>query len=600
MNESMDELSIEINSSVDNSTKKIQDLITSLESLETSLKNVVKQSENLSVLKKNIGTVKTSSSGSSISKTKTKTFKSERSQLADLGVDLKQYKLFSSIEDTNSQLLKYKNNMGQVVTITRKFTDDASRRTGKRLSDVKVKFSQTNNAMKQHVDLWGSIKNSMGWFLGTAKLVISAVKNIAKRLADTVTKASQYEEALNLFTVTMGENFEKADAFVKKFSDALYLDPKNVMQYMGSFNSLIEGLGVGSENALLMSENMTQLVYDLASFKNLSFQTAYEKLMSGISGELEPLRNVGVALSQNTLQELANSLGIKQRVAEMNEAQKAQLRYIQIMKASAEWQTDMGRTLLQPANAIRVMKEQISLLAQAIGRIFIPIVMNLMPYVVALTQVLTEFANKVAKFFNYELKENNNSAMGKLETQIGGIGKEAEKTTKKLNTMLAPFDELNVVQNKMEGSGSGALGSRGEELGTALPFYDALAKLDENFGKSVEDAKEKLEEILHIVGMIGTGLLAWKLASWITDLGMPVTGSLFGSEVSTMTNGSLLLKKLKIFAGVSLMVISGGLLIEGINEEDFMQSIGKKLGSFVTGGASTWMLTKNIYLTLIV
>lgn len=600
MNESMDELSIEINSSVDNSTKKIQDLITSLESLETSLKNVVKQSENLSVLKKNIGNVKTSSSGSSISKTKTKTFKSERSQLADLGVDLKQYKLFSSIEDTNSQLLKYKNNMGQVVTITRKFTDDASRRTGKRLSDVKVKFSQTNNAMKQHVDLWGSIKNSMGWFLGTAKLVISAVKNIAKRLADTVTKASQYEEALNLFTVTMGENFEKADAFVKKFSDALYLDPKNVMQYMGSFNSLIEGLGVGSENALLMSENMTQLVYDLASFKNLSFQTAYEKLMSGISGELEPLRNVGVALSQNTLQELANSLGIKQRVAEMNEAQKAQLRYIQIMKASTEWQTDMGRTLLQPANAIRVMKEQISLLAQAIGRIFIPIVMNLMPYVVALTQVLTEFANKVAKFFNYELKENNNSAMGKLETQIGGIGKEAEKTTKKLNTMLAPFDELNVVQNKMEGSGSGALGSRGEELGTALPFYDALAKLDENFGKSVENAKEKLQEILNIVLMIGSGLLAWKVSSWITDLGMPVAGSLFGSEVSTMTNGSLLLKKLKIFAGVSLMVISGGLLIEGINEEDFMQSIGKKLGSVVTGGASTWMLTKNVTLTLAV
>ena len=595
MNESMDELSIEINSSVGDSTKKIQDLITSLDLLETSLKNVVKQSENLSVLKNNIGNVKTSSSGSRVSKIKT--FKSETSQLSDLGVDLDKYKMTNSVKTTNSELIKYKNNLGQVVTINRKFKDSLDG-TEKELADVKVRLSQTHKEMKQGHSLWSALTKGASGFIASARLVIGAVKDLATRLADTVKKSSQYEEALNLFTITMGDNKDRAMTFVNRFSDALYLDPKNVMQYMGSFNSLIEGLGVGSENALLMSENMTQLVYDLASFKNLDFQTAYEKLMSGISGELEPLRNVGVALSQNTLQELANSLGIKQRVAEMNEAQKAQLRYIQIMKASTEWQTDMGRTLLQPANAVRVMKEQISLLAQAIGRIFIPIVMRLMPYVVALTEILTDFANTVAEFFGYKLPENNNSAIGKLETQIGDIGDEAGKTTKKLNTMLAPFDELNVVQNKTEGSGSGALGSLGGELDTALPFYDALAQLDENFGKSVESAKEKLQDILNIVLMIGAGLLAWKVSSWITDLGMPVAGSLFGSEVSTMTNGSLLLKKLKIFAGISLFAIGGGLTVEGINEEDFMQSIAKKLGGALSGGVGTWMLTKNIYLTL--
>lgn len=597
MNESMDELTIEINSAVGDSVSNINKLITSLNKLDSSLKKVVNQSKNLSTLRNNLSGVGISSGRSTSSRASVKKFKSEKNQLSDLGIDLKKYKLFSSTKTDTSEIIKYKNTLGGVVTINRQFETSLDG-TSKKLSNVKVRLTQTNKELKNSTSLWSALTKGISGFIVSAKLVIGVVKNIATRFADTVTNASQYEEALNLFTVTMGENKDRAMSFVTRFSDALYLDPKNVMQYMGSFNSLIKGLGVGSENALLMSENMTQLVYDLASFKNLDFQTAYEKLMSGISGELEPLRNVGVALSQNTLQELANSLGIKQRVAEMNEAQKAQLRYIQIMKASTEWQTDMGRTLLQPANAVRVMKEQISLLGQAIGRVFIPIIMKLMPYVVALTQILTDFADTVADFFGYKFPVNNNSAVGELKTQIGDIGDEAGKTTKKLNTMLAPFDELNVVQNKTEGAGSGALGSLGGELDTVLPFYDALEKLDKNFGESVENAKEKLKEILNIVLMIGSALLSWKLATWITDLGMPVAGNLFGSNVSTMTNGSLLLKKLKIFAGISLVAIGGGLTVEGINEEDFMQSIAKKLGGALSGGVGTWMLTKNLTISL--
>ena len=76
---------------------------------------------------------------------------------------------------------------------------------------------------------------------------------------------------------------------------------------MGSFNSLVKGLGVAEEKSYLMSKNLTQLTYDLSSFKNLDFDTAFRKLQSAMSGEIEPLRNVGVALSQATLQQLAYS-----------------------------------------------------------------------------------------------------------------------------------------------------------------------------------------------------------------------------------------------------------------------------------------------------
>ena len=70
----------------------------------------------------------------------------------------------------------------------------------------------------------------------------------------------------------MGDHAQEGYDWIQKFSSALYLDPSNVMQYMGSFNSLIKGLGTGSDRAYLMSKNLTQLTYDLASFKNLSIK----------------------------------------------------------------------------------------------------------------------------------------------------------------------------------------------------------------------------------------------------------------------------------------------------------------------------------------
>lgn len=216
-----------------------------------------------------------------------------------------------------------------------------------------------------------------------------------------------------------------------------------------------------------------------------------------------------MALSQNTLQELANSLGIKTRVAEMSEAQKAQLRYIQIIKSTSQWQGDMARTLISPANATRVLKEQFTLLGRAVGRIFVPMIVKAIPYVMALTEILTDLANRIATFFGYKFTEIDYSSLKDISTDIKGIGGSAEDTTKKLNTMLAPFDELNVVQNK-SASNTGGTGL-GSDLGLDLPEYDALAGLTDQFKKNIADAKKNLESFFNIakkVAIVLAGLWA--------------------------------------------------------------------------------------------
>ncbi len=194
------------------------------------------------------------------------------------------------------------------------------------------------------------------------------------------------------------------------------------------------------------------------------------------------------------MQELLYSQGLEVNISNLDEATKAQLRYIQIMKSSTEWQTDMARTLISPSNALRVMQQEFKKLAKAIGSIFIPIVMQVLPYVMALTEMLTDLANRIASFFGYEITDIDYSNIKDGTEILGDMEKQADNTTSALRTMLAPFDELNVVQEHTKG-GTG-LGGLGEGLDLDLPSYDALAGLTKKLDENVEKAKKNLHALL--------------------------------------------------------------------------------------------------------
>ena len=444
MEQTMDTLVINIESSTNSATQSIGKLISSLKNLQTQLDNTISKSAGLSNLKNigsNIGTTsRTKQTNSQISTPSVDT------QLGDLGINLDEWKVTSVFKNLNTETTKYTNNLGQIAVVTKKVKNDTEQYN----VSLRTTDNTTNNFNKKLTVMNNILSLAQIKFMAMA----SSAMLLAKKMISFVEQAAAEAEAMNLFVVSLGDYAETGIKWVEKFSDALYLDPVSVMQYMGSFNSLIEGLGVGADNAYLMSQNLTQLVYDLSSFKNISIESAYEKLMSGISGELEPLRNVGVAMSEATLQTLAYELGIEKLVRNMTEAEKAQLRYIQIMRSSTEWQTDMGRTLITPANALRVTQQQFTLLARSIGKVFIPIVMELIPYVIALTQLFTDLANRLASFLGYEIADIDYSGLDDISAGITNIGDSADDTTKKLNTMLAPFDDLNVVQKQTEKTGS--------------------------------------------------------------------------------------------------------------------------------------------------
>lgn len=121
------------------------------------------------------------------------------------------------------------------------------------------------------------------------KNVASAVKSATEKISGYVGKMSDYIENVNLFTISMGEFTQEATEFTDRIQSDLGFDSGEAMRYMGVFQQLSTSFGVSSDKAFILSKNLTQLGLDFASFFNLKTEDAFQKLQSGISGEIEPL-----------------------------------------------------------------------------------------------------------------------------------------------------------------------------------------------------------------------------------------------------------------------------------------------------------------------
>lgn len=351
---------------------------------------------------------------------------------------------------------------------------------------------------------------------GLKALNVAAVaitfRKIGHFIAQAVTESNKYQEDLNLFTVALGQYAAEAQNYAEKVSDVMGIDPAQWLRNQGVFNTLLTGFGDTDERAQLMSQNLTQLGYDISSFFNISIEDAMQKLQSGISGELEPLRRLGYDLSQARLEQTALNLGVKESVANMTQAEKAELRYYAIMTQVTTAQGDMARTLEAPANQLRILQAQLTQAARAIGNIFIPALNAILPYAIAVVQVIREIANALANLAGFKLTDVDYSGVNSAAVGAGSLADnldDAAGAAKKLKQYTAGFDELNVfAPNTGSGSGAGAGGAGGFDFD--LPTYDFLGDaVQTRIGEIKKMIEDTLAEITTIVSgfMLAVGAI---------------------------------------------------------------------------------------------
>lgn len=494
-------------------------------------------------------------------------------KLADTLDNMDMTKFTSQIQQLSTALAPLTNQLNAVTAAFNRLPTNIQRAI-----TVTNRISQENNkAANSYMNLYAKIKMAMG-----------VVRTGARVIASWITQSNQYIEDLNLFTASMGKYAEEAQNYAEAVSEALGIDPGEFMRNQGVFNTIISGFGVASDKAYLMSKNLTQLGYDISSFFNISFEDAMQKLQSGISGELEPLRRLGYDLSVARLQEEALALGIEKKVSAMTQAEKSQLRYYAIMTQVTTAQGDMARTLNAPANQLRVLQAQVTQCARALGNIFIPALNAVLPYAIALAKIVRMLANSIASLFGFKLPEVDYSgisagasAVGDLADNAGdasdGLGK-AGKAAKKLKNALLGIDELNVLSKDDSSSGSGSgsgAGIGGGDLGIDLPTYDFLgdaitSKVDE----IVQMIKDAMWEITAVISgfllAIGT-ILVVTGANIPLGLGLMAVGAV-GLAASVLANwngmSERLAKVLTLVTGVLggfLLAIGAFLVFSGVN-----------------------------------
>nr|DAO13641.1 MAG TPA: minor tail protein [Caudoviricetes sp.] len=382
------------------------------------------------------------------------------------------------------------------------------------LSKVVTQANRVTAANEKQRKSYLSLSNQMNGFMrNMAKLV--SLKAIADYLGNAVAKFNDFYEAANMFGVSMGDMTNEASGFIDKMEQLLGIDPSEAMNAMANIYSMTKSFGLAKEQAYTLSKSLTQLGYDLSSLKNIPISQAFTKIRSAMAGELEPMLQLGVDISQARLQQELLALGFNKQVSTLSQADKATLRYIAILKQTTDAQGDFARTLSSPANMIRVLKAQLSGLARDVGSLLYPALKSILPPLIAAVELIREFVQWVAKLMGVKVVLTD---FAKSADSVGGIGDAMDETTdstkkaaKALKNYTMGFDELNIIDPTQGSSGSGSGASAGNILGDVdLSGYDMFK---DYVGNAVDEIKEKLRKLAPIVAAIGAGFAAWAIGN---------------------------------------------------------------------------------------
>ena len=297
------------------------------------------------------------------------------------------------------------------IDVTRAALADAAREYGEnsrqvkdwqiKLNNAEAQLKKTENAlnkMNEELDDSGTEFNDAGQsalafgdilraniisdaVVGGFRMLGSAIKSAVGFLSDFASQgietASDIAEVQNVVDVTFGSSADAIEEFAQAAAVSFGMSELSAKQFSGTMGAMLKSVGLAGDSVLDMSTAMTGLAGDMASFYNIDVETAFNKLRSGISGEIEPLKQLGINLSVANLEAYALSQGMTTAYSAMTEAEKVTLRYNYILGVTADAQGDFARTADSYANQQRILSLQIENLSAQIGEKLLPIVNEL-------------------------------------------------------------------------------------------------------------------------------------------------------------------------------------------------------------------------------
>jgi hypothetical protein len=374
-------------------------------------------------------------------------------------------------------------------------------------------LSLGNLVIKTASKIGSGIKTIIGWFqrlgngssgLKTASFNLGAlfktavgfkaIQGIIDFGRSAVNLGSQITEVENVVDVAFGSMSDKAYQFASTAKEQFGLSELAAKQYSGTMMAMMKSSGVAQDAASKMSISLAGLAGDIASFYNIDTDTAFQKIRSGISGEIEPLRQLGINLSVANMEAYALSRGITTSYNAMSQAEKVALRYNYLMSVTGDVQGDFARTSGTWANQVRLLTLNFQSLSAVIGQ---GLIAGILPAIQALNALMSKLMQAANVFRNFmyvlmgkKLKGSQTgvsdvvSDLGGIETAVDDASSgldDATSSAKKLKKALSvlPFDQLNQLADNSDNSGT-ASKSLGSGLGDLADSFAGIQdSLDE-------------------------------------------------------------------------------------------------------------------------
>ncbi len=393
-------------------------------------------------------------------------------------------------------------------------------------------------------------------------LAFSAQKLVAFG-KEAINLASDLQEVQNVVDTVFKNSAQEINNFAESALEAYGLSELSAKKYASTMGAMLNSMQVSDEKMLEMSKGLTALTGDLASFYNLDTDEAFQKIRSGISGETEPLKQLGINMSVANMEAYALSQGLNKSYQKMSQGEQAILRYNYLLSVSANAQGDFSRTGDSWANQTRVLSERFNELKGILGDLLINVLTPAVQILNELVSTALEFAKTLSSALGIE-QNSSAESVNQAATSQNNLAESTDKATKAQkaqNKALASFDRLNDISKSSDSEADSSSG--GSSSGMALGSY-ATSSSGSDFDTTF--ISEKLEEIL---GLVGIACLAIGVILAFTGANIPLGIALIAIGAASLAT-AIAIDNRKIVKDVGtgldaiMAIVSAALLAIGI------------------------------------
>lgn len=196
----------------------------------------------------------------------------------------------------------------------------------------------------------------------------SIIDGITGSIDESIGLASDLVETQNVVDVTFEDSASTINKWAQEALNAYGITETKAKQYSSTLGAMLKSMGIADDQVLQMSIDMAGLAADMASFYNLDHDTAFEKIRSGISGETEPLKALGINMSVANLNAFALEKGMNKAFDKMSQAEQAMLRYQYLLEATKDAQGDFARTGDSFSNEMRKLQTNLDRIKTEFGK----------------------------------------------------------------------------------------------------------------------------------------------------------------------------------------------------------------------------------------